>query len=68
MAAASTANRKYKRQESVRPDKLSRDVNSIAAMLPDKKEWIAQHRLQMLMLNGWVIMNNFHSAAYELSS
>jgi hypothetical protein len=37
-------------------------------MLPDKKEWIAQHRLQMLMLNGWVIMNNFHSAAYELSS
>ncbi len=52
MAAASHIARKFKRQESCRPDKLHRDVNSIAASLPDKKEWIAEHGLQMLMLNG----------------
>jgi hypothetical protein len=50
MAAASTATRKY--QESMRPDKLPKDVNAIAASLPDKKEWVAEHGLQMLMLNG----------------
>jgi hypothetical protein len=52
MAAASAASRKYKHQESLRPDKLQRDVNSIAAFLPEKKEWIAEHALLMLMLNG----------------
>jgi hypothetical protein len=52
MAVASTATRKYKHQESLRPDKVHRDVNSIAACLPDKKDWIAEHDLQMLMLNG----------------
>jgi hypothetical protein len=52
MAAASAASRKYKKQESVRPDKLNRDVNSIALQLPDKKEWIAEHSLHMLLLNG----------------
>jgi hypothetical protein len=50
-AAASNATRKY--QESLRSDKLPKDVNTIVASLPDRKEWIANHGLQMLMLNGY---------------
>ena len=63
MAVASSATRKYKLQESL-PDKLHRDVNTIAALLPDKKEWIAEHGLQMLMLNGYEnIILRFHTCA-----
>ncbi len=58
MAAAGTASRKYKRQESIR-DKLHREVNSIAELLPDRKEWSAEYSLQMLMLNGWAKQNAF---------
>ena len=60
MAAASTANRKYKRQESVR-DILHRDVNSKVTVLPDKKEWCAEYSLQILMLNGWGVVLHVES-------
>jgi hypothetical protein len=53
-AAASNATRKY--QESMRSDKLPKDVNTIVASLPDRKEWIANHGLQMLMLNGYGVL------------
>ncbi len=51
MALASiSANRKYlKRQDS--DNVVTVDINSVS-QLPDKKEWIAEHDLQMLMLNG----------------
>jgi hypothetical protein len=51
MAAASATNRKFKNQNSFR-EKPVREVNSIAALLPEKKEWCAEYGLQMLMLNG----------------
>ena len=54
--AAATVSRKHtlKRQESVLPEKLHRDLTSSAAFLPDKKEWISEHSLLMLLLNGCV--------------
>ncbi len=53
MAAASTVlsgarKLSMRRQDS---DLLHVDINAVS-VLPEKKEWIAEHNLEMLMLNG----------------
>ena len=51
-AASSAAVRKHFHYQEGLSDKVGREISSVAASLPDRKEWIAEHNLHMLMLNG----------------
>jgi hypothetical protein len=54
-AASSAAARKhllYQEGSFSRKDKVNRNIGSVETSLPDKKEWIAEHNLYLLMLNG----------------
>jgi hypothetical protein len=51
-AASSAAARKHLHHQEALTEKVSRDISSVAASLPDKKETVEEHNLFMLMLNG----------------
>jgi hypothetical protein len=51
-AASSAAARKHLHHQEGLTDKVNRGISSVAASLPDRKEWIEEHNLDMLMLNG----------------
>jgi hypothetical protein len=54
MAAAAVTVLSGGRKQSVRRQEsgiIHVDINAVS-LLPDKKDWIAEHNLQMLMLNG----------------
>ena len=56
-------------QKVLRVDSSLRDNNIDLlpmAVLPDRKEWIAEHDLEMLMLDGYESISIFHLALSHL--
>jgi hypothetical protein len=51
-AASSAAARKHLLYQESLTDKVNRNIGSVETSLPDEKEWIAEHNLYLLMLNG----------------